>query len=77
MERPKKGFIASVDDVRDFTFEQLKKQKDSIPDDVLEHEMSIKLILGVPLKDLAKVRKAIRALINKYDIREIDNVESF
>lgn len=71
------GYKPSKPDNRDFTFEELKKQKDKIPDDVLEREVTIKLILGCPLKELNKVRKAIRSLIEKYDIREVDNVEKF
>lgn len=77
MSNQKFGFKASKEDKRDYTFEELKKQKDKIPDDVLEREITIKLIIGCPISELAKVRKAIKNLINKYNVREVDNIEVF
>lgn len=76
------GWRQSKPDSRDLTFEELKKQKEKdkkpvIDDDLMEHEVTFKLILGVPLKELSKVRKAIKNLINKYDVREVETVETF
>lgn len=75
----KSGFKPSKMDNRDYSFEELKKQKEKpvIDADLLEHEVTIRLVLGVPLKELSKVRKAIKNLISKYDVREVDNVEKF
>lgn len=70
----------SKNDKRDYSFEDLKKEKEiktKIPDDLLEHEITVRLVLGVPLKELEKVRKAIKNLISKYDIRDIETKEEF
>lgn len=75
------GWKQSKPDNRDYTFEELKKQKEApkpvIDLDILEHEVSINLILGCPINELSKVRKAIKVLINKFNIREVDFTERF
>lgn len=90
------GFKPSNKDDRDYSFSQLKRQKENdglakpnqsfnpnssirnkIPKDLLEREISVRLILGCPISELAKVRKAIKTLIKKYDVREVDRVETF
>jgi hypothetical protein len=58
---------------------EIKKLDDTefIDSDVLEHEMTIRLVLGCPLKELKLVRRAINKLIIDYDVREIDKTEEY